>query len=104
MFKYLWIIAGSRLSINALPKLFVVIIFALAPVNEIDLTPSLFKAIERSEVETSWDVRVRPITYMTPLQDAYTEVADENDEVIYILANSGKLIPATFWKSRPLVE
>jgi hypothetical protein len=40
---------------------------------------------------------------MTPLQDAYTEVADENDEVIYILANSGKLIPATFWKARPQI-
>jgi hypothetical protein len=59
---------------------------------------------KRNEVETDWDGRVRPITYMTPLQDAYTEVADEDDEVIYILADSGKLIPATFWKSRPLVE
>lgn len=58
---------------------------------------------QRSEVNTDRDGRVRPITYMTPLQDAYTEVADENDEVIYILANSGKLIPATFWKARPQV-
>ena len=57
----------------------------------------------RGEVETSWDGRNRPITYMTPLQDAYTEVADEDDEVIYILANSGKLIPATFWKARPQI-
>jgi hypothetical protein len=40
---------------------------------------------------------------MTPLQDAYTEVADEDDEIIYILANSGKLIPATFWKARPQI-
>lgn len=68
---------------------------------------------ERSRPTTSWgirqkpdterDGRVRPITYMTPLQDAYTEVADENDQVIYILANSGKLIPATFWKKRPVI-
>ena len=40
---------------------------------------------------------------MTPLQDAYTEVADEDDEIIYILADSGKLIPATFWKARPQI-
>ncbi|MBO7443972.1 MAG: hypothetical protein J6T69_04040 [Methanobrevibacter sp.] len=58
---------------------------------------------QRESVETDWDGRVRPITYMTPLQDAYTEVADEDDEVIYILANSGKLIPATFWKARPQI-
>lgn len=57
----------------------------------------------RLKPQTDWDGRVRPITYMTPLQDAYTEVADENDEVIYILANSGKLIPATFWKARPQI-
>ena len=58
---------------------------------------------QRESVETDWDGRVRPITYMTPLQDAYTEVADEDDEIIYILANSGKLIPATFWKARPQI-
>lgn len=58
---------------------------------------------DRGNVETDWDGRVRPITYMTPLQDAYTEVADEDDEIIYILANSGKLIPATFWKARPQI-
>ena len=40
---------------------------------------------------------------MTPLQDAYTEVADEDDEIIYILADSWKLIPATFWKTRPSI-
>lgn len=55
---------------------------------------------ERISVTTDWGSRVRPLTYMTPLQDAYTEVADEDDEVIYILANSWKLIPATFWKER----
>jgi hypothetical protein len=40
---------------------------------------------------------------MTPLEDAYTKVADENDEIIYILANSWKLIPATFWTARPVI-
>lgn len=58
---------------------------------------------QRWAVETDWDGRVRPITYMTPLQDAYTEVADEDDEIIYILADSWKLIPATFWKTRPSI-
>ena len=58
---------------------------------------------QRVRPETDWDGRVRPITYMTPLQDAYTEVADEDDEIIYILADSGKLIPATFWKARPQI-
>ena len=37
---------------------------------------------------------------MTPLEDAYTEVADEDNEIIYILANSWKAIPATFRKER----
>jgi hypothetical protein len=40
---------------------------------------------------------------MTPLEDAYTEVADEEDQVIFILANEWKLIPATFWKARPVI-
>ena len=54
----------------------------------------------RNEVETSWGERKKPEAYITPLQDAYTEVADENDEVIYIFASSWKLIPTTFWKTR----
>jgi hypothetical protein len=58
---------------------------------------------QRQEVETDWNGRIRPVTYMTPLQDAYTEVADEDDEIIYILADSGKLIPATFWKARKTI-
>ena len=58
---------------------------------------------QRTQPDTSWDIRVRPITYMTPLQDAYTEVTDEDDEIIYILADSWKLIPATFWKTRPSI-
>lgn len=57
----------------------------------------------RLRPETDWDGRVRPITYMTPLEDAYTEVADEDDRVIFILANEWKLIPATFWKKRPAI-
>ena len=54
----------------------------------------------RVQVTTTWDGRKRPEILIEPLQDAYTEVADEDDEVIYILANSWKLIPATFWKER----
>lgn len=57
----------------------------------------------RLKPQTDWDGRVRPITYMTPLEDAYTEVADEDDRVIFILANEWKLIPATFWKARPVI-
>lgn len=37
---------------------------------------------------------------MTPLEDAYTEVADEDNEVIFILADEWHPIPATFWKER----
>ena len=37
----------------------------------------------RTPPETSWWERLRPITFETPLQDAYTEVADEDNEVIY---------------------
>lgn len=57
----------------------------------------------RLKPQTDWDGRVRPITYMTPLEDAYTEVADEEDQVIFILANEWKMIPATFWKARPVI-
>ena len=55
---------------------------------------------ERISVTTDWGSRVRPLTYMTPLEDAYTEVADEDDEVIYIFASSWKLIPTTIRKER----
>lgn len=58
---------------------------------------------ERVKPTTNRWQRVRPVTYMTPLQDAYTEVADEDNEIIYILADSGKMIPATFWKPRPVI-
>jgi hypothetical protein len=56
----------------------------------------------RTQPETSRNGRVRPITYMTPLEDAYSEVADESDNVIFVLADEGKLIPATFRKKNPL--
>ena len=59
---------------------------------------------ERVKPETSWGERSRPITYKTPLEDAYRIVHDEDDEIIYILANSWKLIPATFWGTRPKVD
>jgi len=59
---------------------------------------------ERVKPETSWGERVKPITYKTPLEDAYRIVHDENNEIIYILANSWKLIPATFWGTRPKVD
>jgi hypothetical protein len=57
----------------------------------------------RTQPETNWWARTRPTTYKTPLQDSYTMVADENDRIIYILANSWTLIPATFWKTRPVI-
>lgn len=59
---------------------------------------------ERVKPETSWGERVKPVTYKTPLEDAYRKVHDENNEIIYILANSWKLIPATFWKTRPILN
>ena len=58
---------------------------------------------QRTQPDTSWDIRVRPIIYITPLQDAYTEVADENDEVIYIYADSGREMPLTEWTTRPAI-
>lgn len=59
---------------------------------------------ERVKPETSWGERLKPITYKTPLEDAYRKVHDENNKIIYILANSWKLIPATFWGTRPKVD
>ena len=43
---------------------------------------------ERVKPETSWGERSIPITYKTPLEDAYRKVHDENNKIIYILANS----------------
>lgn len=57
----------------------------------------------RVEVTTSWSEREKPEVYITPLEDAYTEVADEDNEIIYIYADSWQLIPATFWEARPSI-
>jgi len=58
---------------------------------------------ERTRPTTAWGERQRPIIYITPLEDAYTEVADENDEVIYIYADSGREMPLTKWTTRPAI-
>lgn len=58
---------------------------------------------ERVKPTTTWWARVKPESYVTPLQDAYTEVADENDEVIYIYASSWKLVPTTQWTPRETI-
>ena len=57
----------------------------------------------RTPVTTDWIGRRRPLMYIAPLQDAYRKVHDQNNKIIYILANSGKLIPATFWSERPKI-
>ena len=54
----------------------------------------------RVEVSTDWTWRIRPIILIEPLQDAYTEVADENDEIILIISNEWKEVPATRWTER----
>lgn len=56
---------------------------------------------ERETAQPEWWGRARPIAYMTPLEDEYWVVHDENDEIIYILSNSGKPILATFRTPRP---
>lgn len=55
---------------------------------------------ERIKPTTNWEGRKKPEIYMAPLQDAYRIVHDQNNKIIYILTSSGKLIPATFWKTR----
>lgn len=57
----------------------------------------------RTPVTIDWIGRRRPIAYMVPLQDAYRKVHDQNNAIIYILSNSGKPIPATFWNTRPKI-
>lgn len=59
---------------------------------------------ERAEVSTSWDARNRPTIFIAPLQDAYAIVHDQDDNIIYIISNEGKEIPATFWKARPVLD
>ena len=58
---------------------------------------------ERVKPTTTWGERVKPEIYITPLEDAYTEVADENDEVIYIYSDSWKLVPTTVWTPRTTI-
>ena len=55
---------------------------------------------QRVKPTTNWNERKKPEIYMSPLQDAYRIVHDQNDKIIYILASSGKLMPATFWTAR----
>lgn len=54
----------------------------------------------RVQVTTTWDGRKKPEILIEPLQDAYTEVADEDNEVIYIMSNEWKAIAMTNWKPR----
>lgn len=54
----------------------------------------------RSQLDTEWKKSDRIWIYITPLQDSYTEVADENNEVIMIIADSWKFIATTFWTPR----
>ena len=55
---------------------------------------------ERSEVSTAWSERTKPLIYISPLEDAYTEVYDEEDELIYIICNDGKAVALTNWTAR----
>ena len=41
----------------------------------------------RVQVTTTWEGRKKPEILIEPLQDAYTEVADEDNEVIYIISD-----------------
>ena len=54
----------------------------------------------RSQLDTEWKKSDRVWIYITPLQDSYTEVANENNEVIMIIADSWKFIATTFWTPR----
>jgi hypothetical protein len=41
----------------------------------------------RVQVTTTWVGRKKPEILIEPLQDAYTEVADEDNEIIYIISD-----------------
>lgn len=58
---------------------------------------------ERTKPNTEWKKSDRVWIYITPLQDSYTEVADENNEVIMIIADSWKFIATTFWTPRATI-
>ena len=60
---------------------------------------------EREEVTTSWYSRNRPTIYIAPLEWVNDVIVhDEDDEVIYIISNEWKLIPATFRTPRPVLD
>ena len=42
---------------------------------------------ERVKPTTNWNERKKPEILIEPLQDAYTEVADEDNEIIYIISD-----------------
>ena len=50
--------------------------------------------------KTQWTPRNKPTINIAPLKDAYREVCDQNNQVIYIIVSDGKVIPATFWAAR----
>lgn len=59
---------------------------------------------ERTSVSTTWDERDKPVAYISPLEDAYRIVHDEDDEVIYIYTETGKAVIGTLRTSRPLIS
>lgn len=54
----------------------------------------------RLQVTTTWEGRKKPEILIEPLQDAYTEVADEDNEIIYIISDEWNPIVLTNWKPR----
>ena len=54
----------------------------------------------RVQVTTTWEGRKKPEILIEPLQDAYTEVADEDNEIIYIISDEWKPVAMTNWKPR----
>ena len=54
----------------------------------------------RVQVTTTWEGRKKPEILIEPLQDAYTEVADEDNEIIYIISDEWNPIVLTNWKPR----
>ena len=59
---------------------------------------------ERDTVTTSWTARNKPTIFIAPLQDAYREVHNEDDEVIYIISTEWKEIASTVWTARPVLD
>lgn len=54
----------------------------------------------RVQVTTTWEGRKKPEILIEPLQDAYTEVADGDNEIIYIISDKWTPIVLTNWKPR----